>query len=105
MTATPPPLPVVRGLWMMEKFGGVRELRVIGSVSGESQVSERDRISMSWSVMNSLRRVGLSRVVVIEVAEAMFRWASWSEMELGPGLRWISPQSMSRRVSSRLCAL
>lgn len=40
-TARPPPIPVVRGEWWREKFGGVMLLRTEGKVSVESQVSER----------------------------------------------------------------
>lgn len=46
MKATPPPLPESLGLLMILKLGGVSELRVEGRELGESQVSERARMSM-----------------------------------------------------------
>ena len=55
MKATPPPLPMGLGLCMSEKLGGVRELRVEGKVSGESQVSESARTSIFSSAMNSCK--------------------------------------------------
>ena len=85
MNATPPPLPVVRGLCMREKIFGVREFKVEGRVSGVSQVSDRAKISMPWSEMNSCRMVGLSSEAVTEEAEQMLRWANWIVVLVGPG--------------------
>jgi hypothetical protein len=82
---------------MMEKLGGVSEFKELGRESGESQVSDRDRISRFWSQMKSLRRAGLSSVRVTEVAERMFRCANWSVVDIGPGLRWMSPERKSKR--------
>ena len=47
----------------------MREKRVEGRVSGESQVSERERTSILWSEMNSWSAAGLSRVALHEEAE------------------------------------
>jgi hypothetical protein len=74
MMATPPPLPVHLGLLRIEKFGGVRAVRVEGKVSGESQVSERVRISIASSDINSWRTAGLSRKGVMEEMEQVFKW-------------------------------
>lgn len=46
MRPIPPPLPRSRGECKMEKFGGVREFKVEGRVSGVSHVSVRERISI-----------------------------------------------------------
>ena len=58
---------------MSEKPSGVKELRTDGRESGESQVSDRDRMSMFSSVINSFRTVGLSRDKVMEVTEQVLR--------------------------------
>ena len=50
-----------------------------------SQVSDRAKISMPWSEMNSCRMVGLSSKAVTEEAEQMLRWASWIVVLVGPG--------------------
>ena len=44
--ATPSPFPERRGELMIEKPGGLRELRVAGRVLSGSRVSERTRISI-----------------------------------------------------------
>ena len=71
--ATPPPQPEGRGTWRREKLGGVKEESAEGGDEGESQVSERERISMDWSAMKSRRVAGLSRREVTEVTERVFR--------------------------------
>jgi len=73
MKATPPPLPESLGLLIMLKLGGVREFRVEGRVFSGSQVSERARISMPWSRINSCRMAGLSRVRVTADIEQVLR--------------------------------
>jgi hypothetical protein len=47
-------------------------------------------------VMKSFRRVGLSRLEVTEVAEQTLRLANSTVVEVGPGLRWMSPERKSR---------
>ena len=90
MNATPPPFPVSLGWWIMEKLGGVSALRVDGKASEDSQVSERDKISMLWSAMNSAKATGLLSWAVTDEAEQMFRWAKLI-CTGGPGLSWMSP--------------
>jgi len=46
--------------------------------------------------MKSFRRVGLSRLEVTEVAEQTLRLANSTVVEVGPGLRWRSPERRSR---------
>ena len=46
MNPVPPPPPCGRGQWEILKEGGRRELMIAGRVSGWSQVSVRQRISM-----------------------------------------------------------
>ena len=81
---------------MREKFGGVIELSEEGGEDGLSQVSERARISMDWSPMNSQRSVGLSRSGVTEVTERALRCANWMKGAQGPGLSSISPARRRR---------
>lgn len=76
-------------------------MRVDGRVSGVSQVSERARISIFWSVMNSAKAAGLSRCWVIEDAEQTLRWANW-RVVVGPGLSSMSPASRRTRVGRML---
>jgi len=46
--------------------------------------------------------VGLSKLGVTEAAEQMFRWANWTVVVAGPGLRWISPERRRRKKVRRL---
>ena len=69
-----------------------------GGVSGESQVSERVRMSRLESETKSRRTVGLSRLGVTVVADLMLRWEMLREEGVGgPGLSWMSPESKRRR--------
>ena len=52
---------------------GVSELSIEGGVSGESQVSVNDSISIDFSVIKSFSRAGLSKESVIEAAERVLR--------------------------------
>ena len=57
----------------MNKFGGVREFKTVGGVSGESHVSVKEKMSIEFSEINSCQRRGLLQESVIEVAERMLR--------------------------------
>ena len=85
------------------KLGGVRELRVAGGESGDSQVSVRERMSMSWSRIKFWRRAGLSIVDVMDEAEQMFKLANWSVN--GPGLISMSPASSRTKEKMKLHGL
>lgn len=99
----PPPRPVGRGWLIRVKLGGVRELRIAGGESEDSQVSVSERMSMSWSRMKFWRRAGLSVVDVMDEAEQMFRLANWSVN--GPGLISMSPANSKTNEKMKLHGL
>ena len=101
MKATPPPLPVVRGLLMMVKPGGVRESKVEGRESGEGQVSHKARKSMSSSRRNSRSRAGLSIEGVTDDTEQALRLAN--SRVVGPGLISMSPARSRSKDNMKGC--
>lgn len=108
MSAMPPPLPWLRGEFIIEKEGGTTELITLDGVSGWNQVSVRAKRSMELSAMNSWSRQGLSRVWVIEVADLMLRQEKISGplKTTGPGLHSTLPESRSkRRIRNRVLGL
>ena len=70
----------------------MNEFRVDGKLSEASHVSERARIVMFSSEINSWRREGLSMLLETEATERILRWAKlWVVVE-GPGFKLMSPE-------------
>jgi hypothetical protein len=86
---------------MMVKPGGVREFRVDGSESGESQVSHKARMSMHSSRRNSRSRAGLFMEGVMEDTEQALRLAN--SRVVGPGLISMSPDRSRSKDNMKGC--
>jgi hypothetical protein len=100
----PPPPPCGRGQWEILKEGGRSELMVAGRVSGWSQVSVRQRMSILLSRIRCLRISGLLYRWVIEEADLILNVASFKVGKTagtGPGFISTSPAKSKRQKVSK----
>ena len=102
MTAMPPPLFSARGQFMIEKFGGTREFWTWEGESDLSQVSDKVKISILLSKVNSWSKLGLSILAVEVKADLILKFEKLSVD--GPGFDSISPES-SRRIRRKVKSL